>query len=103
MRSAAITESATFLPVFGFSEGMFSIVIENVAESDSTSMMWQLRVTAGSAQMSIVVRSGPMPASDSAAATLTFAGKPAAASRAVPLKTRFAAFSPSTEMPFWTR
>ena len=34
--------------------------------------------------MSIMVRSGPMPASDSAATTLTLAGNPAAASRAVP-------------------
>ena len=53
--------------------------------------------------MSIMVRSGPMPASDSAAATLTLAGKPAAASRAVPLKTSFASFRPSTEMLFLTR
>ena len=45
LRSAANAESAVMRPVFGFSEGMFSIVIENVAESDSTSMVWQLRVT----------------------------------------------------------
>ena len=44
-----------------------------------------------------------MPASDSAAATLTLAGKPAAASRAVPLNTSFAVFRPSTEMLFLTR
>jgi len=65
---------------------MFSIASVNFAESASTSMAWQLRVTAGSAQISMVVRSGPMPASDSAATTLTLAGKPAAASRAVPEK-----------------
>src|SRR3954454_8610164 len=44
-----------------------------------------------------------MPASASAATTLTLAGKPAAASRAVPENTSFASFSPSTEMPFFTR
>ena len=41
-----------------------------------------LRVKAGSAQISIFVRSGPIPASDNAAATFTFAGNPLAASRA---------------------
>ena len=46
-------------------------------------------VTVGSAQISIVVRSGPIPARASAAATLTFAGKPRAASRAVPRKDAF--------------
>ena len=53
--------------------------------------------------MSIMVLSGPMPASDSAAATLTLAGNPAAASRAVPLNTSLAVFKPSTEMLFFTR
>ena len=48
----------------------------NRAESASTSMVWQFRSTDGSAQISIVVRSGPIPASDRAAATLTLAGKP---------------------------
>src|ERR1700674_317573 len=43
-----------------------------------------LRVTVGSAQISSLVRSGPIPASDSAAATFRFAGNPFAASRAVP-------------------
>ena len=81
-------------PVFGFSGGDVLDRHRERRQSNSTSMVWPLRVTTGSAQMSIVVRSGPMPASDSAAATLTFAGKPAAASRAVPLNTRFAAFSP---------
>ena len=57
-------------------------------------MVWQLRVTAGSAQISIMVRSGPMPASESAATTLTLAGKPAAASRAVPANTRLAVVQP---------
>src|SRR6266436_72254 len=103
LRSAAMTESAVIRPVLGFSDGMFSIENENRAESESTSMEWQFRVTAGSAHISIVVRSGPMPASDSAAATLTFSGKPAAASRAVPAKTHLATLSPSTEIPFLTR
>ena len=53
-------------PVRGFSEGTFSIDIWNLAESESTSIAWQLRSTPGSAQISIVVRSGPMPASASA-------------------------------------
>ena len=71
-------------PVFGFSDGMFSIDIENRAESDSTSTQCTLRVTVGSAQICNMVRSGPSPASDSATATLRLAGKPFAASRAVP-------------------
>src|SRR5579871_5155570 len=103
LRSVAITDNATMRPVLGFSDGTFSIVNENRAASASTSMKGQFLTTAGSAQMSIVVRSGPMPARDSAAATLTFSGKPAAASRAVPANTRFAALRPSTEMPFLTR
>ena len=89
LRRAASTESAVIRPVLGFSEGTFSIDSVKRAQSLSTSMVWQLRSTVGSAQISINVRSGPMPASESAAATLTLAGKPAAASRAVPQKTRF--------------
>ena len=77
LRSAASADRAVIRPVFGFSEGMFSMVNENRAESASTSMVWQLRSTVGSAQISMVVRSGPMPASDSAAATFTLAGNPA--------------------------
>src|SRR5712671_2010456 len=69
-------------PVFGFSDGMFSIDIEKRAESESTSMRWVLRVTVGSAQISTRVRSGPIPASDSATPTLRLAGNPFAASRA---------------------
>src|SRR5262245_66344241 len=53
--------------------------------------------------MSIIVRSGPTPASASAATTLTLAGKPAAAARAVPENTSFASFNPSTEIAFLTR
>jgi hypothetical protein len=39
LRNAAITESAVIRPVFGFSEGMFSIDIVNEAESEST-LIW---------------------------------------------------------------
>ena len=59
--------------------------------------------TAGSAQISSSVRSGPTPARASAAATLTLAGKPRAPSRAVPSKTLSGSFSPSSEMPRATR
>src|SRR5215510_735011 len=103
LRSAARTESAVIRPVLGFSDGIFSIDRVNRAESLSTSMVWQLRSTAGSAQISTVVRSGPIPASDRAAATLTLAGNPAAASRAVPANTRLAVLRPSTEMRFASR
>ena len=60
----------------------------NEAESASTSMRWVLRSRCGSAQISSVVRSAPMPANASATATFRFAGKPAAASRGEPLKMR---------------
>ena len=82
----AITDKAVISPVLGFSDGIFSIVIENRAESASTSIRWVLRVTVGSAQISTLVRSAPIPASDSATATLRLAGNPLAASRAVPSK-----------------
>ena len=74
-------------PVFGFSPGMFSIFISKRAESASTVITCVFRLSVGSAQTSMVVRSAPMPASDRAAATLRLAGKPRAASRAVPSKT----------------
>ena len=79
------------------------MVNENRAESASTSMQWQLRSTDGSAQISTTVRSGPIPASESAAATLTLAGKPAAAALALPENTRLGASSPSTEMRLRSR
>src|SRR5437764_15435636 len=91
LRKQASADSAAILPVRGFSDGIFSIDSVERAESESTSMVWQLRSMFGSAQISTMVRSGPIPASESAAATLTFAGKRAAASRAVPLNTRFGA------------
>src|SRR5687767_7433407 len=79
------------------------MVNENLAESASTSMVWQFRSTEGSAQISIVVCSGPTPASDRAAATFTLAGNPAAASRALPVNTSLGALSPSTEILLATR
>src|SRR5262245_30501272 len=50
LRRAATTESAVIRPVRGFSEGMFSIARVKRAESLSTSTVWQLRSTEGSAQ-----------------------------------------------------
>ena len=38
LRSSAITLCAVMRPVLGFSEGMFSMVMLKLAESDSTSM-----------------------------------------------------------------
>src|SRR6267142_1112646 len=84
LRILATTDKAVIRPVVGFSDGIFSIDMENLAESDSTSMQCVLRVNEGYAQISILVRSGPIPASDNAMATFTFAGNPFAASRAVP-------------------
>ena len=74
---------------------MFWISIENEAESESTSTRWMLRSSAGSAQISSVVRSGPMPASDTLTATFRLAGKPTAASRGEPRNTRRGSVMPS--------
>jgi hypothetical protein len=38
LRRQAITDRAVISPVLGFSDGMFSIAIENRAESESTSI-----------------------------------------------------------------
>ena len=59
--------------------------------------------SSGSAQISTIVRSGPMPANDKAAATLTFAGKPTAASRALPLKIKSGRSRPSSVIPLASR
>src|SRR5262249_50478734 len=99
LRRTATTESAVIRPVRGFSEGTFSIARVKRAESLSTSTVWQLRSTEGSAQISIIVRSGPMPASASAAATLTLAGKPPAPPPAAPERTSLGPGSPSGERP----
>ena len=97
-------DSAVILPVFGLASlGTFSMVMVSRAAAASTRMVWVLRVTAGSAQISTMVRSGPMPASARAAATFTLAGKPWAASKALPLNTSFAPVNPSREMSCSTR
>ena len=85
-RRHAITLKGVLRPVRGLSDGTFSVVMVRRTESASSSIVWVLRVTVGSAQISSRVVSGPMPASDSAAATLTLAGKPRAPSRALPSK-----------------
>src|SRR5262249_41543695 len=95
LRRAATTESAVIRPVRGFSEGTFSIARVKCDESLSTSMVWQLRSTEGSAQISIIVRSGPMPARANAATTLTLAGNPPRASPPRPAETTFAPLRPS--------
>ena len=59
--------------------GTFSIRSWNRTVSASSRISWVLRVTPGSAQISSRVRSGPTPASPSAAATFTLAGNPRAA------------------------
>src|SRR5690606_8731740 len=84
-RIAATTLNAVIRPVRGFSgEGMLPISSVNEALSLSTVMRWRLRSVVGSAQISITVRSGPMPARLNAATTFRFAGKPLTASRAGP-------------------
>ena len=101
---AAIVLSGVIRPVRGLSSlGTFSIVIDSRAESASTSIVWVLRVTVGSAQISSIVRSGPMPARLSAAATLTLAGKPRAPSRAVPRKMTEGSVTAARSIPFSAR
>ncbi|GAB5377461.1 MAG: hypothetical protein AcusKO_39230 [Acuticoccus sp.] len=98
-----MTESGVRRPVLGFSLGTFSTVIEKRALSASTSTVWVLRVSVGSAQISSCVASGPMPASDTATATLRLAGKPAAASRADPEKIFSGSVIAAMSMSFSTR
>jgi len=74
------------LPVAGVSLGTFCIVMVKLDASASTLIVCMFRLTEGSAHTSTVVRSGPIPASASAAATFTLAGKALAASLAVPPK-----------------
>ena len=54
LRNAASTESAVIRPVRGLSEGMFSIDRAKRAESLSTSTVWQLWSSEGSAQIGAV-------------------------------------------------
>ena len=79
---------------------MFSIVMVNFAESESTTIVCVLRTTPGSAQISSKVFSGPTPANASATTTFRFAGKPLAASRAFPSNTFLASVKPSMLMLF---
>ena len=103
-RRQARIDKGVILPVRGFSSlGTFSIVMVRRALAASTRMVCWLRVWAGSAQISTMVRSGPMPASASAAATFTFAGKPCAASKALPWKTRVGVVMARTSMAFCLR
>ena len=98
-----ITLSAVIFPVPGFSgDCTFWMLKLKLALSASTSMECVLRSRCGSAHTSSCVKSAPMPARPSAAATLTFAGKAAAPSRALPLKTHVAPFNPSSVMLFST-
>ncbi len=84
--SVAITESGVSLPVAGFSSvGTPAIVNSKLVASLSNLTVWVFLVTAGSAQISYDVSSGPGPAKLSATATLTFAGNFCAASRTDPL------------------
>ena len=75
----------------------------NRAASASTVTVWMLRVTVGSAQIRTFVRTGPTPASARAAATLTLAGNPAAASSALPSKTTRGFVTDSTSMSCFAR
>lgn len=95
-RSAAITLSAVILPVAGVSLGTFCMLMVKLDASASTLIVCMFRLIAGSAHTSTVVRSGPIPASASAAATFTLAGKALAASLALPLNTCFACSRLST-------
>ena len=67
-RKVVITLKAVILPVPGLdSEGIFSMVISKRALSESTLMVWVLRVLVGSAQISSWVFRAPIPARPTAA------------------------------------
>ena len=74
--------------------------MENLAESDSTVIVCVFLTTVGSAQISKWVFSGPTPANASATTTFRFAGKPLAASLALPENTFSGSVKPSTEILF---
>ena len=77
-------DMAVSLPVRGFSVGTLVISTLSVPNSPATSMVWQFIFRPGTARMRIMVRSGPNPAMDTVADTLTLAGKPLQASRTDP-------------------
>ncbi len=84
-----IMDCAARIEVFGFAgSGLFSILAVSVLYSLVTVISWLLPFAKGSAQISTWVFSAPIPAKDSVAATLTLAGKPFVASKALPLKRR---------------
>src|SRR4029453_19304805 len=85
-RSRAMVERYDSRPVRGFSDGTLRISIDSDPNSPSTWMRWVLRVSPGTAKIRVVVRSGPTPASDRAASTLTLAGNAGQASVAGPSK-----------------
>src|SRR6185369_1611183 len=85
-RRNAIVERYDSFPVREFSDGTFSISIVSRPNSPCTVIRWRFSGCSGDAKMRIRVFSGPMPARDRAATTLTFAGKARHASVAVPSK-----------------
>src|SRR5262249_55189516 len=85
-RRNAIVERYDSFPVSGFSDGTFSISIVSRPNSPCTVIRWRLSGCSGEAKIRMRVFSGPIPASDSAATTLTFAGKARQASVAGPSK-----------------
>src|SRR5918996_916441 len=83
-RSSAILDRYDSRPVRGFSDGTLPTSICNDPNSPSTLTRCVFRASPGTAKIRVVVRSGPMPASDSAASTLTLAGKAGQATVAGP-------------------
>ncbi len=80
-------DCAASIELFGFvGSGMFSIFALMRLYVPSTVISCALPFASGSAQISTFVFSAPMPASERVAATFTFAGKPFAASVALPSK-----------------
>jgi hypothetical protein len=78
-RSAATVLNGTMRPVRGLADGMPSIVIEKRAVSESTSMRCVLRSIVGSAQISSLVLSGPMPREAQGRGDIDVGGKAARA------------------------
>lgn len=85
-RNSAIVERYDSLPVRGFSEGTFSISTVSRPNSPWTATRCRLWARPGTAKIRVRVSSGPMPASESAASTLTLAGNARHASIAGPSK-----------------
>jgi len=91
-------------PFGDFPRGRFRSRGVKCDESLSTSMVWQCALDRRIGPDFHHRPIGPDAGRASAATTLTLAGNPAAASRAVPEKRRASAqLSPSSEMPFASR